>query len=59
MNMIDRFFRVVKSNVNEVIKNLEDPEKILEQVDIVIIIIIIIIIIYYYHHLSWFIHSSS
>jgi phage shock protein A len=31
MNMFDRFFRVVKSNVNSVISSLEDPEKVLEQ----------------------------
>jgi len=31
MNMVDRFFRVVKSNVNNVLSNLEDPEKVLEQ----------------------------
>ena len=31
MNMMDRFFRVVKSNINNVIQNLEDPEKVLEQ----------------------------
>lgn len=31
MNMMDRFFRVVKSNVNSVLSNLEDPEKVLEQ----------------------------
>jgi len=29
--MMDRFFRVVKSNVNNVLSNLEDPEKVLEQ----------------------------
>ena len=28
---MDRFFRVVKSNVNNVLSNLEDPEKVLEQ----------------------------
>lgn len=28
MNMFDRFFRVVKSNVNGVLSNLEDPEKV-------------------------------
>jgi hypothetical protein len=27
MNMFDRMFRVVTSNVNSVIKGLEDPEK--------------------------------
>mmetsp|Transcript_32507 Transcript_32507/g.30981 ORF Transcript_32507/g.30981 Transcript_32507/m.30981 type:complete len:288 (-) Transcript_32507:241-1104(-) len=31
MNMADRFFRVVKSNVNGLLGSLEDPEKILEQ----------------------------
>lgn len=31
MNMFDRFARVVSSNINNVIKGLEDPEKILEQ----------------------------
>lgn len=31
MNMFDRFLRVVKSNVNNVLSNLEDPEKVLEQ----------------------------
>lgn len=31
MNMMDRFFRVVKSNVNSVLQNLEDPEKVLDQ----------------------------
>lgn len=31
MNLADRFFRVVKANINSVIQNLEDPEKILEQ----------------------------
>lgn len=31
MNMFERFFRVVTSNVNSVIKNLEDPEKVLDQ----------------------------
>lgn len=31
MNMMDRFFRVVKSNVNSVLSNLEDPEKVLDQ----------------------------
>jgi len=29
--MLDRFFRVVKSNVNSVIQSLEDPEKVLDQ----------------------------
>ena len=31
MNMFDRFFRVVSSNVNSVLKGLEDPEKVLDQ----------------------------
>jgi phage shock protein A len=31
MNIADRFFRVVKSNVNNVLSNLEDPEKMLDQ----------------------------
>lgn len=31
MNLADRFFRVVKSNVNNLLSNLEDPEKILDQ----------------------------
>ena len=31
MNMADRFFRVVKSNVNGLLSNLEDPEKIIDQ----------------------------
>lgn len=31
MNMFDRFMRVVSSNVNKVIKDLEDPEKVLDQ----------------------------
>jgi len=31
MNMFDRMFRVVTSNVNNVIKQLEDPEKVIEQ----------------------------
>lgn len=31
MNLFDRFTRVVKGNVNEVLKNLEDPEKIMNQ----------------------------
>ena len=31
MNLADRFFRVVKSNVNTIISNLEDPEKVLDQ----------------------------
>jgi hypothetical protein len=31
INMFDRFIRVVSSNVNKVIKDLEDPEKVLDQ----------------------------
>ena len=31
MNIADRFFRVVKSNINTVLQNLEDPEKVLDQ----------------------------
>lgn len=31
MNLADRFFRVVKANINSIIQNLEDPEKVLEQ----------------------------
>lgn len=31
MNLADRFFRVVKANVNGLLGSLEDPEKILEQ----------------------------
>ena len=31
MNMFDRFSRVAKSNINNVLKNLEDPEKIMNQ----------------------------
>jgi len=31
MNLFDRFTRVVKSNANEILKNLEDPEKIMNQ----------------------------
>jgi phage shock protein A len=31
MNMFDRMFRVVTSNVNNVIRSLEDPEKIIIQ----------------------------
>lgn len=30
-NLADRFFRVVKANVNNIITKLEDPEKVLEQ----------------------------
>jgi len=31
MNLFDRFSRVAKSNMNNVLKNLEDPEKIMNQ----------------------------
>jgi PspA/IM30 family len=31
MNLFDRFTRVVNSNLNNVLKNLEDPEKIMNQ----------------------------
>lgn len=31
MNMFDRFARVVKSNVNQVLSNIEEPEKVLDQ----------------------------
>lgn len=31
MNLFDRFSRVAKSNLNNVLKNLEDPEKIMNQ----------------------------
>lgn len=31
MNMFDRFSRVAKANINNVLKNMEDPEKILNQ----------------------------
>lgn len=31
MNLFDRFTRVAKSNINNVLKNLEDPEKIMTQ----------------------------
>lgn len=31
MNMFDRFSRVAKSNLNNILKNLEDPEKIMTQ----------------------------
>jgi hypothetical protein len=30
MNLFDRFSRVAKSNLNNVLKSLEDPEKILK-----------------------------
>merc|ERR1719161_2836702 len=30
-NLLDRFMRVFRSNVNQVIKGMEDPEKILDQ----------------------------
>jgi hypothetical protein len=28
MNIADRFFRVVKANINSVLQNMEDPEKV-------------------------------
>lgn len=31
MNLFDRFFRVVRANVNQVVSGMEDPEKILNQ----------------------------
>ena len=31
MNIADRFFRVIKSNVNGLLSGLEDPEKIIDQ----------------------------
>jgi len=31
MNLFDRFTRVAKANINNVLKNLEDPEKIMNQ----------------------------
>jgi hypothetical protein len=31
MNLFDRFTRVAKANVNNILKSLEDPEKILNQ----------------------------
>lgn len=31
MNLFDRFTRVAKSNINNVLKSLEDPEKIMSQ----------------------------
>ena len=31
MNLFDRFSRVAKANINNVLKNMEDPEKILNQ----------------------------
>ena len=31
MNLFDRFQRVAKANINNVLKNLEDPEKIMNQ----------------------------
>ena len=31
MNLFDRFSRVAKSNLNNILKNLEDPEKIMNQ----------------------------
>jgi hypothetical protein len=30
-NLFDRFSRVAKSNLNNILKNLEDPEKIMSQ----------------------------
>ena len=31
MSLFDRFFRVAKSNVNLILSNMEDPEKIMDQ----------------------------
>ena len=31
MNLFDRFQRVAKANINNVLKSLEDPEKIMSQ----------------------------
>jgi len=31
MNLFDRFTRVAKANINNILKNLEDPEKIMTQ----------------------------
>lgn len=31
MNMIDRFFRVLTSNINSFLRRMEDPEKVIEQ----------------------------
>jgi phage shock protein A len=31
MNLFDRFSRVVNANLNNILKNLEDPEKIMNQ----------------------------
>lgn len=31
MNIFDRFFRVVTSNINSILRRLEDPEKVIEQ----------------------------
>ncbi len=31
MNLFDRFTRVAKSNINNILKGLEDPEKIMNQ----------------------------
>jgi hypothetical protein len=31
MNLFDRFSRVAQSNLNNILKNLEDPEKIMTQ----------------------------
>ena len=36
MNLFDRFTRVAKSNLNNILQNLEDPEKIMTQVQIVV-----------------------
>ena len=43
MNLFDRFSRVAKSNLNNILKNLEDPEKIMNQAleDMQVCIIII------------------
>merc|ERR1712232_1201518 len=30
-NLLDRFFRVAKANANNVLKNFEDPQKVMEQ----------------------------
>lgn len=30
-NPVDRFFRVVRSNVNKLVSNMEDPEKVIVQ----------------------------
>ncbi|CAM9393096.1 unnamed protein product [Ascophyllum nodosum] len=31
MNLVDRFFRVAKANLNSILQKIEDPEKVLEQ----------------------------